>query len=206
MKKKIAILGSTGSIGTNSLNILKNDLKNFDIVLLSSDSNYPHIIKQIKKYKPKYFVINNLLVYKKIIKKFKKKKTKILNTFNNIELKRIKFDITISAIVGIAGLEPTIQFAKNSKKILLANKETVICGWHILKNVCKKNYTSIIPVDSEHFSINELTKNYTNKDIQKIYITGSGGPFLRKSINEFKNIRASEAIKHPKWQMGKKYQ
>ena len=204
MKKKIAILGSTGSIGTNSLNILKNDLKNFDIVLLSSDSNYPHIIEQIKKYKPKYFVINNLLVYKKIIKKFKKKKTKILNTFNNIELKRIKFDITISAIVGIAGLEPTIQFAKNSKKILLANKETIICGWHILKNVCKKNYTSIIPVDSEHFSINELTKNYTNKDIQKIYITGSGGPFLRKSINEFKNIRASEAIKHPKWQMGKK--
>ena len=204
MKKKIAILGSTGSIGRASLNILEKDLKQFEIVLLSANSNYSLIKKQIKKYKPKYFFINNTDVFKKIKKQCKKNKVKIYNKFSDFNLKKIKFDITISAIVGIAGLEPTIKFTNISKKILLANKETVICGWHILKKVCKKTKTSVVPVDSEHFSVNELTKNYQDNDIARIYITGSGGPFLRKDIKKFKNIKVSEAIKHPNWQMGKK--
>tara|TARA_B100000029_G_scaffold222573_1_gene220382 strand:+ start:3692 stop:4861 length:1170 start_codon:yes stop_codon:yes gene_type:complete len=204
MKKKIAILGSTGFIGRASLNILEKDSNQFKIVLLSANSNYSLIKKQIKKYKPKYFFIKNVSVFRKIKKKYKKHKVKIYNKFSDFNLKKIKFDITISAIVGIAGLEPTIKFAKISKKILLANKETVICGWHILKNVCKKSKTSVVPVDSEHFSINELTKNYQDRDIARIYITGSGGPFLRKSLKKFKNIRVREAIKHPNWQMGKK--
>ena len=204
MKKKIAIIGSTGSIGKTSLSIVDKDRSNFKIILLSANSNYLLIKNQIIKYKPKYFIINNYGVYIKIKKRFKKKKIKIFNNFSDLNLTKLRFDITISAIVGIAGLEPTIKIAHHSKKILLANKETIICGWHLLDKICKKNNTSILPIDSEHFSIKELTKNYKDSEIKKIYITGSGGPFLRKSLKKFKKIKVSEAINHPKWEMGKK--
>jgi len=204
MIKKIAILGSTGSIGTASLNIFQKDLKKFKIVLLSANSNYSLIRKQIKIYKPKYFVINDKTVFRKIKNKYGKNKVKIYNKFSDINLKKIKFDITISAIVGIAGFEPTIKFINHSKKILLANKETIVCGWHIVKNISKNNKSEIVPIDSEHFSINQLTKNFKDKDIEKIYITASGGPFLNKSLKSFKNIKPSDAAKHPKWKMGKK--
>ena len=204
MTKKIAILGSTGSIGTASLNIFKKDLKKFKIVLLSANSNYSLINKQIKIYKPKYFIITDRIVREKIKKKYKKNKVKIYNKFSEINLKKIKFDITISAIVGIAGFEPTVKFVSHSHKILLANKETIICGWHIIKNLSKNKKSEIIPIDSEHFSINQLTKNFKDKDIEKIYITASGGPFLNKSLQSFKSIKANDAAKHPKWKMGKK--
>ena len=117
MKKKIAILGSTGSIGTTSLEIFKKDLKKFEIILLSAQSNYFLINKQIKEYKPKYFIIKDIKVFKKIKEKYKRKKIKIYNKFSDLNLKNKKFDITISAIVGIAGLEPTIKFTKNRYEI-----------------------------------------------------------------------------------------
>ena len=204
MIKKIAILGSTGSIGSASLNIFEKDKKNFKIVLLSANSNYTLIRKQISKYKPKYFVISDKVVFNKIKKKNFTNKTKIYNQFSHINLKKDKFDITISAIVGIAGLEPTIRFINRSKKILLANKESIICGWHLIKSISNKNNTQIIPIDSEHFSIDQLTKNSNDNDIEKIYITASGGPFLKKPIKYFKNIKAQDAAKHPKWKMGRK--
>ena len=203
MKKKIAILGSTGSIGVSSLNVIEKNLKKFQIILLSANSNYNLILKQIYKYKPKYFIINDSNTYFKIIKKFKKKYTKIYNNYFKVPSK-IKFDITISGIVGIAGLEPTIEFTKKSKKILLANKESIICGWHLIKKVSLKNKTEVLPLDSEHFSIYQLTKNFKNEDINKIYITASGGPFLNKPLNFFKNISPNQASKHPNWKMGKK--
>ena len=203
MKKKIAILGSTGSIGQSSLQVLNQDIRKFTIVLLSARSNYSLILKQIKKFKPRYFVINEKSVFEKVIKKNKKGKTKIYNAFSDVPLKG-KVDITISAIVGIAGLQPTIGFIRKSKKVLLANKESIICGWHILKKISEKNNTKILPIDSEHFSIYQLTKNYKDSDIKKIYITASGGPFLRKPLSYFKNIKAKDAAKHPKWKMGKK--
>ena len=202
-KKKIAILGSTGSIGKNSLEIIKLNKKNFNIKLLSANSNYKEICNQIKLFKPIYFVITNYLVYIKVKSEFKNKRIKIYNNFKDIP-SRLKFDITIAAIVGIAGLEPTIQFSKQSKKILLANKESIICGWHILSKIIKKNKTELIPIDSEHFSINQLTRNYTDSDIKKIYITASGGPFLRRPLRSFKKIKPSAAYKHPNWNMGKK--
>ncbi len=204
MKKKIAILGSSGSIGTTSLNIFEKNSKKFKILLLSANSNYPLICKQITKYKPKYFVITNKSVFEKIKNKYSKNKIKIYNRFSDINLRKVKFDITISAIVGIAGLEPTTKFITCSKKVLLANKETIICGWHIIRNLSKKNKTEIVPIDSEHFSIDQLTKNSKDKDIEKIYITASGGPFLNKSLKSFTNIKAVDAAKHPKWKMGKK--
>ncbi len=203
MKKKIAILGSTGSIGVSSLNVIEKNLKKFQIILLSANSNYNLILKQIYKYKPKFFIINDTNTYFKIIKKFKKRYTKIYNNYSKVPSK-IKFDITISGIVGIAGLEPTIEFTKKSKKILLANKESIICGWHLIKKVSIKNKTEILPIDSEHFSIYQLTKNFKNEDINKIYITASGGPFLNKPLNFFKNISPIQASKHPNWKMGKK--
>ncbi len=203
MKKKIAILGSTGSIGTTSLNIFKKNKNKFDIILLAANRNYSLICKQIKVFKPKYYIISDELVFKKVKKKYKNNKIKIYNNFSNLSLKK-KFDITISSIVGIAGLSPTIKFVKYSKKILLANKETIICGWHLIKNLSKSHKTKIIPVDSEHFSIDQLTRNYKDTDIEKIYLTASGGPFLYKPLKSFKSIKPSDAIKHPKWKMGKK--
>ena len=202
-KKKIAILGSTGSIGKSSLEIIKLNKKNFKIKLLSANSNYKEICNQIKLFKPSLYIITNYLVYIKVKSQIKNKKIKIYNNFKDIPSK-LKFDITIAAIVGIAGLEPTIQFSKQSKKILLANKESIICGWHILSKIIKKNKTELIPIDSEHFSINQLTHNYADADIKKIYLTASGGPFLRRPIRSFKKIKPNAAYKHPNWNMGKK--
>ncbi len=203
MKKKIAILGSTGSIGKASLEVISKNKSEFKITLLSANSNYFLIKKQIKNFKPNFFIINNKNVYNKIKKEFHNKKTNIYNKFSNIPA-NVRFDITISAIVGIAGLEPTINFIKKSKKILLANKESIICGWHILKKISLKYKTKILPIDSEHFSIHQLTQGCSDSDIKKIYITASGGPFLRKPLKYFKNINPIEAAKHPRWKMGKK--
>ena len=204
MKKRIAILGSTGSIGITSLKIIKKKYKEFNVILLSANSNYKSINQQIKKFKPKFFVINNYNFFIKVKEKYQNNSTKFYNKFSDLPSKKLKFDITISAIVGIAGLEPTIKFIKLSKKILLANKESIICGWHIIKKQSLKYKTQIIPIDSEHFSIDQLTKDYSDSDIKKIYLTASGGPFLRKALKTFKNIKAKDAVKHPNWKMGKK--
>ena len=202
MKKLISILGSTGSIGLNTLQIL-NKQKSFDIFLLSANKNFPLICKQIVKYKPKYFIISNEIIFKKVKKKFKNKKVSILNNFRLLKINN-KIDITISAIPGIAGLAPTLILIKKSKKLLIANKESIICGWEIIKKEAKKFKTKIIPVDSEHFSIFKLLENHELSEIKKVYLTASGGPFLNYKLHQFKNIKPANAIKHPKWKMGKK--
>ena len=204
MKKKIAILGSTGSIGTTSLNIIEKKSKLFKIEVLSANKNYNKILHQIKKFKPSFFIVTNNDIYLKIKKKLKNNKTKIINSFKQLSFSNKRLDITIAAIPGLIGLEPTIKFTKIRKKILLANKEAIICGWDIIKKTAIKNNTKIIPLDSEHFSIFKFIENYKDKDIDKIYITASGGPFLNLAKNKFKNIKPSEALKHPKWKMGKK--
>ena len=203
MKKKISILGATGSIGVSALSVIDKKKFFFNIILLSSNKNFNIICKQIKKYKPKYYVINNLKIYNKVKKKFKKSKVKILNVFDFNE-KKIKSDIVISAIPGIAGLSPTINVIKKTKKILIANKEAIICGWNLIKKKAKKNKTEIIPIDSEHYSIHELIKNSEIENIEKIFLTASGGPFLNLKISKFKEIEPKDALIHPKWKMGKK--
>jgi len=202
MTKFVSILGSTGSVGLAVLKILDKD-RLIKINLLCANKSYSLICSQIKKYKPKIFIINNHLIFKKVKKKFKKKNTIILNTFNSLKIKK-KSDITVSAIPGIAGLQPTLKMIEGSKKILIANKESIICGWDLLSKKAKKNKTKIIPIDSEHFSIMKLLETNKLEDINKIYITASGGPFLNYSINQLKKIRPSDALKHPKWKMGKK--
>ena len=136
-------------------------------------------------------------------KKYKKRNIKILNSFKNVKLSQ-KIDVTISAIPGIIGLEPTLKMIQHSKKILIANKESIICGWNLIKRNASKFKTKIIPVDSEHFSIYQLLKNHDLREINKIYITASGGPFLKYSKNQLKKITPRDALKHPKWKMGKK--
>ena len=204
MVKKISILGSTGSIGANTFQIIDKQKKDFKIILLSADKNFSLICKQIKKYKPKYFVINDWNTFIKIKKKFSKNKVKILNNLSFYKEKNIFSNITISAIPGLAGLKPTIKMIEFSDKILIANKESIVCGWNIIKKIAIKNNTKIIPVDSEHFSIHELIKNHNLNEIKKVYLTASGGPFLNYSYNKLKKVKQREALNHPKWKMGKK--
>jgi 1-deoxy-D-xylulose-5-phosphate reductoisomerase len=202
-KKTIAVLGSTGSIGESALEIIKKS-NQFEVKLLFFNKNYLKIIKQVKIFKPNIVVVNNINIYLKIKKKFKNKKIIVLNNLHTINKYIKKIDVCISAIPGIAGLEPTLLFTRLCKKVLLANKEAIICGWHLIKKSSIKYKTELVPIDSEHFSINTLLKNYTNEQIEKIYITASGGPFLKRNLSKFDNIKPSDAIKHPKWNMGKK--
>ena len=204
MKKTISILGSTGSIGTTTLKIISKKKSLFKVNILSANSNYKEICSQIKKFKPNVFIIFNKTILLKVKKKFKNKKIQIKNSFKEIQFTKIKNDITVAAIPGLAGLEPTIFFVKKSKKILLANKEAVICGWDLIKKIAKKNRTIITPIDSEHFSIKTLFDKHSPNEIEKIYITASGGPFLNLSVSKFSKIKPYDAIKHPKWKMGKK--
>ncbi|MDA7606605.1 1-deoxy-D-xylulose-5-phosphate reductoisomerase [Pelagibacteraceae bacterium] len=201
--KTVALLGSTGSIGQSTLEIIKKT-KKFKVVLIFANSNYLKILSQIKIFKPKIVIVNNLQVYQKITKIKKFKDLIILNDISNIEKYLKKVDITISAIPGIAGLKPTLIFVKLSKKILLANKESIVCGWNLIKKAIKKYHTDLVPIDSEHFSILELTKQHSNNEIEKIFITASGGPFFKLDKKKFKNIKPKDAVKHPKWKMGKK--
>ena len=205
MKKKIAILGSTGSIGKFTLDIIRKDKNFFDIVLLSANNNYKKLIQQAKEFNAKSVLINNQLFYKKVKNLLKKNRTKVYS--GNISIKKIirgKLDYTMSAIVGIAGLQPTIDAVKISKIVAIANKETIICGWEILSKYIKKHKTKILPVDSEHFSIMELTKDISDDEIEEIIITASGGPFLNMPKNKMNKVSPSQAVNHPKWKMGKK--
>jgi len=205
MKRKIAILGSTGSIGKSTLKVIKKDKKNFNVILLSANNNYKKLVQQAKEYKVKNVIIKNKIYFKKVKNLLKKNKTKVYSgdvPLNNIISKKI--DFTMAAIVGIAGLQPTIDAIRISKNVGIANKESIICGWEILSKVIKKYKTNIFPVDSEHFSIKELTKNISDNEIEEIIITASGGPFLRMSKKKLKNVNPKEATNHPNWKMGKK--
>ena len=205
MKTKIAILGSTGSIGKTTVNIIKNDKKNFDVVLLTTNTNYVEILKQVSILKPRNLVINNIKFYEKIKKKLRKKKIKIFSSLKYfIKNNKYKIDYTMSAISGIEGLDPTINIIKYTKKIAIANKESLICGWNLIEKELKKNKTQFIPVDSEHFSISSLLANKKNDEVDEIIITASGGPLLNYPIKKFNQISPKEAINHPNWSMGKK--
>ena len=201
-KKTFAILGSTGSIGKSSLNVI-NKLKNTKVELIFADKNFREILNQIRIYKPRVVVVNSFKTFIKL-KNIFKKKIKILNDYKQSKKYLKKIDTTISAIPGINGLEPTIFFTEISKKVLIANKESVICGWNLIKKKAKKFKTKLIPIDSEHFSIDFLLRNYLPDQISKIYITASGGPFLNLDKKSFRKVQPIHAIKHPKWKMGKK--
>ena len=205
MKKKVAILGSTGSIGKTLINIIKKDKINFEIVLLSADENYKELLKQAKLFKVKNLIITNKDSYKKIIKKKTSEKIKIFNNFESFKkIFKNKIHYTMSSISGIEGLKPTIEIIKYTKNIAIANKEAIICGWSLIEKELKRNKTNFIPVDSEHFSIWYALKGIDKKIIEKIYLTASGGPFLKYPKKKFNKIKMKQAVNHPNWKMGKK--
>ena len=205
MKKKIAILGSTGTIGTSTLAIVSKDISKFSVELLTANTNYKKLIAQAIKFKAKNILIYNEKFYSILKKRLKKYKIKIY--CGNISLKKIiskKIDYTMCATTGIVGLKPTLDSIKISRVVAIANKESIICGWHLIEKLTRIYKTKIYPVDSEHFSIMQLTSSCNNKDIQEIILTASGGPFLKSSIKSLKQKKPSSAIKHPRWKMGKK--
>ncbi len=203
MKKKIAILGSTGSIGKSTLSIINNNKKEFNVILLSTNKNIFEITKQCKIFKPKYIIISNYNSYVKFIKK-NRTKIKVFNNYKNLKkIFKNKIDYCMSSISGFEGLSPTLDVIPFTKTIAIANKESLICGWNLIKKKIDKYNTQFVPIDSEHFSIWSLLKG-TKSRVEKIYITASGGPFLNLNVKNLKNIKPKQAIKHPKWSMGKK--
>mgnify|MGYP001486394275 FL=1 len=206
IKKKIAILGSTGSIGKCLINILKKDKKNFEITLLTVNKNTKELFQQIKFFKVKNIIITDKEKYILAKKVLKNKNINIYNNFNSINkiFKTKKIDYTLNAISGLDGLKPTLNIIKFTKLIAIANKESIICGWSLINNRLKKYKTKFTPIDSEHFSIWSLINNAQDKDIEKVFITASGGPFYNYPLYKFKSITPKLALKHPNWKMGKK--
>ena len=205
MKKKIAILGSTGSIGKTLLKIIKKDNKNFNIILLTARSNYKLLLKQAKEFKVKNIIITDQKYFKIAKNENKNNKINIYNNFDYLnKIFKKKIDYTMSSISGIQGLKPTIEIIKFTNKIAIANKEAIICGWDLIQKELKKNKTEFIPVDSEHFSIWYALRDINKNLIEKIYLTASGGPFLNKPLKKLKKVNYKQAIKHPNWKMGKK--
>ena len=206
IKKRITILGSTGSIGKSLINILKKDINSFEILLLTVDNNINELLKQVKIFNVKNIIITNHKKFLMIKKILKNKKINIYNNFDYMDkiFKNKMNHYTMNAISGLSGLEPTIKIIKFTKKIAIANKESIICGWPLIKKELLKNKTEFVPIDSEHFSIYSLIDKSKNKDIDNIYITASGGPFLKLPLKSFKDIEIKSALKHPNWKMGKK--
>ena len=205
MKKKIAILGATGSIGLNLINIIEKDKKNYDVVLLSANKNYKKLLKIAKKFKVKNIIISDTQIYQKLKKNYKNKKIKIFNNYNELnKIIKKRIDYVMNSIVGINGLDPTLKIIPLTRKIAIANKESIICGWSLIKKKIDYYKTDFIPVDSEHFSLWYGLNNFDINTIEKIYLTASGGPFYKKPLKNFNNISVREALNHPSWKMGKK--
>ena len=200
--KKIAILGSTGSVGKQTIDIIRKNKQKFKILLLTANKNHNLLSKQIKEFNVKNVIVSDHKSYLILKKKFKN--IKIINNFDKIDkLVPSKFDYTMSSISGFNGLKPTIKIIKKTKIIAIANKESIICGWNLIKKQLDKHNTKFIPVDSEHFSIWSVIKNVDPNLIDQIIITASGGPFLNLKNKKIKKT-PKLATNHPNWKMGKK--
>ena len=190
-RKKISILGSTGSIGRQALEVIEQLKDKFEIISLSAGDNIDLLNEQIKKFKPKYASANNL---------------NKINGAKAITLEEIcsnkENDIILVAVSGKIGLSPTITAINNGIDIALANKETLVMAGDIVMPLAKEHGVNIIPVDSEHCAIHQCIKNLSQ--VEKLIITASGGPFLNKTIDDMKNATVEEALAHPRWNMGKK--
>jgi len=204
--KKIAILGSTGSIGTQALEVISHLKDNFKVELLSAYSNFELLCEQAKKFKPKTIIFGDQNKSKILEKNLKQEKVNIrygedaLNSF----FKYCEADIVLTAVVGKSGLIPTINAINNNIDIALANKETLVIAGDIIKKLCENNKVNIYPVDSEHSAIYQCLLGEKQKNIDKIILTASGGPFRGKSISDLKYITKEDALNHPNWDMGNK--
>lgn len=205
MKKKIAILGSTGSIGKALLKIINKKKNYYEIILLTGNKNFKQLLLQTNQFKVKNVIITNKDSYKKFCKLNKNKKIKVYYNFDHLnKIFKNKIDYAMSSIIGLDGLKPTLDIIKYTKTIAIANKESIICGWNLISKNLKKFKTNFIPVDSEHFSIWYGLKDSNVNKIEKIYLTASGGPLLKIPNSQFNKLKIKEVLKHPNWKMGKK--
>ena len=206
MKKGVAILGSTGSIGVQALGVISEQNELFRVEVLTANENCDLLINQAKKHKPNSVVIVNEKKYQKVFSELNPLNIKVYagsESLNQI-VDSDEIDIVLTALVGYSGLLPTINAIKNRKKIALANKETLVVAGSLIKNLCEENSTEIIPVDSEHSAIFQCLAGEESNPIEKIFLTASGGPFRGKKLDDLKNITKKQALKHPNWSMGAK--
>ena len=206
MKKGVAILGSTGSIGVQALGVISEQDELFRVEVLTANENCDLLINQAKKHKPNSVVIVNEKKYQKVFSELNPLNIKVYagsESLNQI-VDSDEIDIVLTALVGYSGLLPTINAIKNRKKIALANKETLVVAGSLIKNLCEENSTEIIPVDSEHSAIFQCLAGEESNPIEKIFLTASGGPFRGKKLGDLKNITKKQALKHPNWSMGAK--
>ena len=204
--KKIAVLGSTGSIGTQTLDIVRNYKENLQVVALAASTNVDLMEKQIREFMPKLVAMWSEDAAKDLRVRVADLDVKILSGMDGLlEIATMEeSDTVVTAIVGMIGIRPTIEAIKSGKDIALANKETLVCAGHIIMPLAKEHGVSILPVDSEHSAIFQSLNGEPGNRIQKILLTASGGPFRGRSTTELSNIQVEDALKHPNWAMGRK--
>jgi len=201
--KKVLILGSTGSIGTNTLEVIRHFKNKFEVVGISGHSNIDLLSEQIKEFKPKYLGITKNENYKKLKKQFSDLEYFTGSKCLENMARDIEYDIIVVSVVGAVGLKPVIEAVKRGKRVAIANKEPLVIAGEYIMKMAKKNNAEILPIDSEHSAIFQSLKNEKTKNLSKILLTASGGPFFDKKI-DFKTITPKVALKHPNWSMGQK--
>lgn len=206
MKKRLSILGSTGSIGVSALDIVSKNRDRLELFGLSAFSNIDLLMEQIEQFHPKYVTVCDKSAYDRFKINFNSDATKLLEyeTGINFLTTNSDVDIVLNAIVGAAGLEASIETVKAGKRLALANKESMVIGGELLNDYAKKYEAEIIPVDSEHSAIWQSLASGQKKEVKRILLTGSGGPFRELPLEKFKNITKEQALKHPTWNMGPK--
>ena len=202
--KKIFILGASGSIGENALSVIDSNKENFELVGISVNKNVEKANKIIKKHNPKYIYINDKSAKENTLKTedavICEDEKELSDIFNSSDV-----DIVISAISGFAGIKSTFHAAKSGKKILLANKESIVAGGSLLMETVRENNTELVPIDSEHNAIFQcLPESRSTQDVKQIVITASGGPFLGKNLDALNHVGVQDALNHPNWEMGSK--
>ena len=203
--KRIAILGSTGSIGVNALNVIREFKDLFSVFALTVNSKIDLLEKQILEFNPKVVVVKDKVKAEELRKRIGNKCEVLSGDEGLIKIASANdYEILLTALVGFAGLAPTVEGIKKRKRIALANKETLVVAGELIVELCKKYNTEIIPVDSEHSAIFQVLVGENQKEINKLILTASGGPFREFSKNELMNVTVEQALKHPNWSMGSK--
>jgi len=211
--KGVCILGATGSIGVNTLNVISQNADKYKVIALSANSQIDRLIEQCEQYLPEYAVVAEENLLEELQGKLKEKKLSVKALAGNEGLETIaslpQVDYVMAAIVGAAGLKPTLAAARTGKRILLANKEALVMSGKIFMDEVKKNKAELLPIDSEHNAIFQCMPDTHQGDLSKsgitqILLTGSGGPFRTKSNKELVNVTPDEACAHPNWSMGRK--
>ena len=206
MPKGIAILGSTGSIGTQTLQVIAAHREKFIVEVLTANKNADLLIKQTMEFHPNAVVIGNESEYEYVTEALKKYPVKVFAGRDAIcqVVQMESVDLVLTAVVGYSGLKPTISAINAGKDLALANKETLVVAGELIIRMIMEKGVQVIPVDSEHSAIFQCLAGETNNKIEKIYLTASGGPFRNYSIDDLKNATVKEALNHPNWDMGKK--